>query len=66
VRGPIVTHEYLNDPGRTSTSIDADGWLCPGDLGRIRDDGYLELTGSSSELFKVGGELVAPKQVEQT
>ena len=66
VRGPIVTHEYFNDPERTSTSIDAQGWLRTGDLGRIREDGYLELTGRSSELFKVGGELVAPKQVEQT
>jgi fatty-acyl-CoA synthase len=31
----------------------------------VRPDGYLELTGRSSELFKVGGELVAPKQVEE-
>jgi fatty-acyl-CoA synthase len=41
------------------------GWLRTGDLGRIRPDGYLELTGRSKELFKVGGELVAPKEVEQ-
>jgi fatty-acyl-CoA synthase len=64
VRGPIVTHGYLNDPERTAAVID-DGWLRTGDLGRVRPDGYLELTGRSSELFKVGGELVAPKQVEE-
>jgi fatty-acyl-CoA synthase len=33
--------------------------------GSGRPDGYLELSGRSGELFKVGGELVAPKQVEQ-
>jgi fatty-acyl-CoA synthase len=65
VRGPIVTHGYFRDPERTAALIDADGWLRTGDLGRIRSDGYLELTGRSKELFKVGGELVAPKQVEQ-
>lgn len=65
VRGPTVTRGYFNDPGRTAAQIDADGWLRSGDLGRVRDDGYLELTGRTAELFKVGGELVAPKQVEQ-
>jgi fatty-acyl-CoA synthase len=65
VHGPIVTRGYLNDPDRTAALIDRQGWLRTGDLGRIRPDGYLELTGRSSELFKVGGELVAPMQVEQ-
>ncbi|HET9968888.1 MAG TPA: AMP-binding protein, partial [Streptosporangiaceae bacterium] len=65
VRGPIVTRGYYGDPERTAAQIDAGGWLRSGDLGRVRDDGYLELTGRTAELFKVGGELVAPKQVEQ-
>lgn len=65
VRGPIVTRGYFDDPVRTAELIDDGGWLRTGDLGRIRPDGYLELTGRSKELFKVGGELVAPKQVEQ-
>ncbi len=65
VRGPIVTHGYFRDPERTAEVISADGWLRTGDLGRVRADDYLELTGRSKELFKVGGELVAPKEVEQ-
>jgi len=65
VRGPIVTTHYFDDPERTAALIDADGWLRTGDLGRVRPDGYLELTGRSGELFKVGGELVAPQQVER-
>ncbi|MEP9381633.1 class I adenylate-forming enzyme family protein [Nocardioides cheoyonin] len=64
VRGPIVTREYFGDPERTAAMIDAEGWLRTGDLGRVRADGYLELSGRSGELFKVGGELVAPTEVE--
>jgi fatty-acyl-CoA synthase len=64
VRGPQVTRRYADDPERTAEAIDADGWLRTGDLGRVRPDGYLELTGRSKELFKVGGELVSPVEVE--
>jgi fatty-acyl-CoA synthase len=40
------------------------GWLHSGDLGRVGADGYLQLTGRSKELYKSGGELVMPKEVE--
>ena len=36
-----------------------------GDLGRVREDGYLEVTGRSKELYKSGGELVMPKEIEE-
>ncbi len=65
VRGPQVTRQYFDDPERTAALIDADGWLRTGDLGRIDEHGYLVLTGRSGELFKVGGELVAPAEVER-
>jgi fatty-acyl-CoA synthase len=65
VRGPQVTHGYYASPDRTTEAINSDGWLRTGDLGRINDEGYLELGGRSSELFKVGGELVAPVEVER-
>jgi fatty-acyl-CoA synthase len=65
VRGPQVTRGYYRNAERTGESIDADGWLRTGDLGRVNEQGYLELGGRSSELFKVGGELVAPVEVER-
>jgi fatty-acyl-CoA synthase len=65
VRGPQVTHGYFRSPDRTAEAVDADGWLRTGDLGRVNELGYLELGGRSSELFKVGGELVAPVEVER-
>ncbi|MGW0038304.1 class I adenylate-forming enzyme family protein [Gordonia sp. NPDC003376] len=40
-------------------------WLQSGDLGRVRADGYLVLTGRSKEVYKSGGELVMPKEVEE-
>ena len=65
VRGPQVTRGYYQNPARTIEAIDAAGWLRTGDLGRVNERGYLELGGRSSELFKVGGELVAPVEVER-
>jgi fatty-acyl-CoA synthase len=65
VRGPQVTRGYYQNPERTGEAIGDDGWLRTGDLGRINEQGYLELGGRSSELFKVGGELVAPVEVER-
>jgi fatty-acyl-CoA synthase len=65
VRGPQVTHGYFRSPDRTADAVDAEGWLRTGDLGRVNERGYLELGGRSSELFKVGGELVAPVEVER-
>jgi fatty-acyl-CoA synthase len=31
----------------------------------VRGDGYLQITGRSKELYKSGGELVMPKEVEE-
>ncbi len=66
VRGPIVTHGYYRNKRETDSLLDRSGWLRSGDLGRIdTDNGHLVLTGRSKELYKCGGELVAPKEVEQ-
>lgn len=66
VRGPIVTTGYYNKPAETADVLDADGWLRSGDLGRVeRSNDHLVLTGRSKELYKCGGELVAPKEVEE-
>jgi fatty-acyl-CoA synthase len=66
VRGPIVTHGYYNKPEETAAARTGQGWLRSGDLGRIdQGNGHLLLTGRSKELYKCGGELVAPKEVEE-
>lgn len=63
-RGPIVTSGYYAKPDDTAASMLPGGWLRSGDLGWIDDGGYLRLTGRSKDLYKCGGELVMPTEVE--
>lgn len=64
VRGNTVTHGYYKKPEETAKAIDKDGWLRTGDVGRIDEDGYLQILGRSKEIYKVSGELVSPREVE--
>jgi fatty-acyl-CoA synthase len=64
VRGPELMRGYYNKPEETAAVFRADGWMRTGDLGHFTPDGFLALTGRSKELYKCGGELVAPKEVE--
>ena len=49
VRGPIVCRGYFRQPGATAAAVRPGGWLRSGDLGLIRDDGALVLTGRAKE-----------------
>jgi fatty-acyl-CoA synthase len=62
-RGPTNMVGFWAKPEETALAL-RDGWLFSGDLGRVREDGYLQLTGRSKELYKSGGELVMPKEIE--
>jgi fatty-acyl-CoA synthase len=67
-RGPTIMLGFWEKPEETARAMTADGWLRSGDLGRVLDRGhgdYLQLTGRSKELYKTGGELVAPKEIEE-
>ena len=66
LRGPLVMLGYYHEPDETAAVLGEDGWMRSGDLGTVGPDGYLHLTGRSKELYKCGGELVAPKEVEET
>jgi fatty-acyl-CoA synthase len=61
--GPTTMLGYWNRPEETAAVL-RDGWLFSGDLGRVRADGYLQVNGRSKELYKSGGELVMPKEIE--
>ena len=62
-RGPTTMLGYWHKPEETAATL-VDGWLHSGDLGRVRPDGNLEITGRSKELYKSGGELVMPVEIE--
>jgi len=64
-RGNIVTRGYYKKPLETAEVIDKDGFLRTGDVGIIHDNGYFELTGRSKEIYRIAGENVAPKEIEE-
>lgn len=64
-RGPTATCGYFDKPEETAALLLEGGWVRSGDLGLVRPDGYLQLTGRSKELYKSGGELVSPKEIEE-
>jgi acyl-CoA synthetase (AMP-forming)/AMP-acid ligase II len=64
VRGPQVMSGYLGNAEATAATVDADGWLHTGDLGRFDEDGYLFLGDRLKELIKVKGFQVAPAELE--
>lgn len=63
-RGATITRGYYKSPEVNARVFDKDGWMRTGDLGIIHNDGYIQFTGRSKELYIVGGELVAPVEVE--
>jgi fatty-acyl-CoA synthase len=62
--GPTTMLRYWDKPAETAAAL-RDGWLLSGDLGFVGADGYLRVTGRSKELYKSGGELVMPKEIEE-
>lgn len=64
VRGPQVMVGYLDNPTATAESIDADGWLHTGDIGRIDAEGHLWIVDRLKELIKYKGFQVAPAELE--
>lgn len=63
-RGPTMMKAFWGKPEETAQTLRGE-WVHSGDLGRITPDGYLQLTGRSKELYKSGGELVMPKEIEE-
>ncbi len=65
VKGPNVMMGYYNLPQLTKETIDPDGWLHTGDIGRFEEGKYLKITDRKKEIFKTsGGKYVAPQMIE--
>jgi fatty-acyl-CoA synthase len=56
--------EYFGMPESTVQTLDPGGWLHTGDLGTIRTDGYVQVTGRLKEMIIRGGENIYPREVE--
>jgi acyl-coenzyme A synthetase/AMP-(fatty) acid ligase len=64
VRTAQAADSYFNDP-ETSTRHFRDGWFYPGDIGYLRDDDLLVMSGRQGTLINVGGDKVNPEIVEE-
>ena len=65
MRGATVTSGYFANRDAQSLGFTQDGWFRSGDLGRIGDDGQLVYVARTKEMIRVGGENLAPAEVEQ-
>ena len=65
MRGFAVMLGYWRDEERTREVLGEGGWLRTGDLGRMDDEGYVEIVGRLKDLIIRGGSNVYPVEVEQ-
>ena len=64
IRGPQIMKGYLNQPGETADSIDAEGWYKSGDIGTVAAQGNFFIVDRVKELIKYKGMQVAPAELE--
>ncbi|MCY4425724.1 MAG: AMP-binding protein [Halieaceae bacterium] len=64
VNSPCMMKEYFDMPEKTAETIDAEGWLHTGDLGLMRTDGYVQITGRLKDMIISGGENIYPREIE--
>jgi 4-coumarate--CoA ligase len=64
IRGPQVMQGYFGNESATDATIDAEGWLHTGDVGRFDEDGHLYIVDRVKELIKYKGFQVPPAELE--
>jgi long-chain acyl-CoA synthetase len=65
IRGDCVFLGYLHDTEKTAETVDAEGWLHTGDIGRIEDDGCVVITDRMKDIIiTAGGKNITPSEIE--
>jgi fatty-acyl-CoA synthase len=64
VRGYNLFSGYYKQRDHSREVLDLEGWFHTGDYGSIDDDGNVTFLGRTKEMMKVGGERVAPGEIE--
>ena len=64
IRGVSLCEGYYRDPEKTARQFDDDGWFHTGDRGSLDEAGRLRFLGRLKDMLKVGGENVAPAEIE--
>jgi mycobactin salicyl-AMP ligase len=65
VRGPYTFNGYFRAQRENERCIDPDGFYHSGDLVRLRDDGYLVVTGRTKDVICRSGETIAAGSIEE-
>lgn len=63
-RGPNVFMGYFDEPELTARALDEEGWYYSGDLCRMDEAGYIEITGRKKDIIVRGGENISSREVE--
>ncbi|HZT51526.1 MAG TPA: class I adenylate-forming enzyme family protein [Stellaceae bacterium] len=63
-RGGMLTLGYFGNQAATEASFNRHGWFMSGDLGRLDENGCLEILGRKKELIIRGGHNVYPARIE--
>lgn len=63
VRGPQLLECYT-DPVVTAEQLDDDGWFSPGDVGRVDDEGWVQIVGRTKDIVNRGGEKFSTMDIE--
>ncbi|KWF24854.1 class I adenylate-forming enzyme family protein [Burkholderia pseudomultivorans] len=64
-RGGTLMLGYFNNQFATEASFNRYGWFLSGDLGRLDDNGNLEIVGRKKDLIIRGGHNIHPSHIEE-
>ena len=65
IRGPQVMKGYWNAPEETAKTVDEEGWLHTGDIGKMDEDGYFYIVDRKKDLIIASGYNIVPREVEE-
>ncbi|PYI12631.1 peroxisomal-coenzyme A synthetase [Aspergillus sclerotiicarbonarius CBS 121057] len=64
VRGTSIMTGYMDNPEANEQAFLAGAFFRTGDMGVIKEDGYLQLTGRIKEIINKGGEKISPSEID--
>ncbi len=65
VKGPLNMLGYYGNEQATHDTIDADGWLHSGDLGKMDEDGYIYIVDRKKDMILTAGYNIYPAEIER-